>query len=90
MAREYGWTNEYIESLPVTTYQSYLLAIKALRAQDMLYNIDAVMTPHLKKEKISKKFGDYKKQFKEIVGESRLLSAKEVAQNLARKLMHGR
>ena len=90
MAREYGWTDEYIESLPVPTFQSYFLAIKALRANDMLYNIDAAMTPHLKKDKISKKFLDYKKQIREVVGESRLLSAKEVAQNLARKLMNGR
>jgi len=92
MARFYGWTDEYIDNLPSPKFESYWLGIEVVESREAMIFMEGVTYPHLDKREDRKKMFSSKQRIFKAGFESprgKVLSYKEVAQNLARKLRGG-
>lgn len=82
---QYGYTIEYVRSLPESEFIMLLEAANVLQARDKLFQLNASDYPQLKKEPRKKLF----KQISKVAfprDESKIQSTSEVMNDLARML----
>ncbi len=82
MARFYGWTDEYIKSLPLPVLLGYADMIPDIRRDEALLMLSVVTNPHLKAE-------DQKQLWRELKKDKRRGPPKimdEHTQKLAKKI----
>ena len=92
LAYNYGWTDQEILDLPWKTLSEYYTALTPLIAEETCLMMNTVAYPHLKTSKATKLFKSFKglcDMVSDDDGPVERLSTKDVAKNLARRLMGG-
>lgn len=62
VARFYGWNHWEIENLPSRTYWEYFKAMRPVKAQEALNDLQVITYPHMKKEGRSKLYNFLRRQ----------------------------
>ena len=90
VAHFYGWTHDYIESMPYRVFQQYLKCIEAVKADDYPLQRNLSIYPKLKKKAKEKLDREMKRIYDRIVLSSQSnVTSKERALEIARMLKNG-
>lgn len=84
----YGWTDEYIMSMPYKTFLEYSKCVEPIYSKEAMLMVSVASYPHMSKQGRSDVWKSLKKHLSIVVdsGQNKVKSYKEVAENLARKL----
>lgn len=86
MCRFYGWTDEYVESLPIETFMEYWQAITVIEARQRLVDLNIMMMPHVDDKTRSKYYKELEKQAYPVrKSEGKKISNKELLDLLSRR-----
>ena len=83
LAREYGWTIGYVESLPIDKANLYHDAAVSLKAKDRLHSLAVESYPHMK-DKDRKKYKKLTDREANPVDLKPVMSAKDMAKKLGK------
>ena len=88
IGRFYGWTDDYIDSLSINTFNQYLLAIEVLNANERLTRIEDVGFTHFKDNSVRTKIlKSLKSKIKNgLKRKVRIVSIDDIAKSLARTM----
>ena len=88
VASFYGWTDEYIRSMPYEDFIVYSKCCHMLMNSDMLSNIHAISYPHLKTKKDREGLiRSLKNESKKYISSDKSTTFGEVMKDLKRKAM---
>lgn len=79
--REYGWSIEYVEALPIDVANKAFRAASILSARDRLHEINIAAYPTMKDDGRKKYFNSINKASKPFI-EEKVLSARELGAQL--------
>jgi len=86
VARFYGWTDDYMNSMDASTFEEYVLAMESLEARESMSMISNISYPEMKKSSQQKLARDLRIQSKKNIDMPRRELTEKDLQAMARRL----